>query len=294
MAEGGTEVAIETQDGAMLGGRLFRPPEPGPPRAAVVIAGAVAVRQTYYAAFGRYLAERGFYALTFDYRGIGHSRGGGTFDDARLRDWGERDLDAAIDWSARECPGALLGVGHSLGGQMFGLATGNRRLGGLVTVAAQSGYWRHWPWRLQGGMALLWYAAFPGATLLFSRFPAKRLGIGEDLPKGVALDFARWCRHPDYLVDSTGRPLRSGFRAFDGPILAYSFGDDLAAPARAVDALHCFFENAPTERRSVEPRELGLGAIGHFGFFREGFRTSLWAEVAGWLEKVAEASNRYR
>lgn len=295
MVDRGIGVEIGTRDGVTLGGRLFQPAVSSTGRrAAVVIAGALAVGQAYYAAFGRHLAERGFHALTFDYRGIGASRCSTTFRDARLREWGERDLEAVIDWLAREHPGSLLGVGHSLGGQMFGLAESSRRMDGLVTVAAQSGYWGHWPARLQVPMALLWYVALPGATRLFSRFPAERLGIGEDLPQGVALDFARWCRHPDYLVDARNQPLRSGFRAIEAPILAYSFCDDLAAPAPAVDALHRWFENASTARRCVQARELGLGSIGHFGFFRERFRTSLWAEAAEWLEKTGEASSRHR
>jgi len=37
------------------------------------------------------------------------------------------------------------------------------------------------------------------------------------------------------------------------------------------------------------PRELGVKSIGHFGFFRERFRDSLWREAADWLETVCES-----
>ena len=34
---------------------------------------------------------------------------------------------------------------------------------------------------------------------------------------------------------------------------------------------------------------LGVKSIGHFGFFRERFRDSLWREAADWLETVCES-----
>jgi len=34
----------------------------------------------------------------------------------------------------------------------------------------------------------------------------------------------------------------------------------------------------------VHPRDLSAERIGHFGFFRESFRDTLWREAAQWLE----------
>jgi len=34
------------------------------------------------------------------------------------------------------------------------------------------------------------------------------------------------------------------------------------------------------------PRELGAERIGHFGFFREQFRDTLWRDAADWLEST--------
>lgn len=90
----------------------------------------------------------------------------------------------------------------------------------------------------------------------------------------VALDFAAWCRHPDYLVDD-----------IEG---------DAAAPARAVDALHAFFENANVERRSVTPQSLGVSSVGHFGFFRERVGGRVWAELVEWLQKARQPVERGR
>ncbi|MFL6259471.1 MAG: hypothetical protein ACJ76Y_07150 [Thermoanaerobaculia bacterium] len=35
----------------------------------------------------------------------------------------------------------------------------------------------------------------------------------------------------------------------------------------------------------TSPREVGAPAIGHFGFFRERFRDTLWRESSGWLRE---------
>ena len=112
---------IEARDGYRLGATLFVPDAPNG-RAASVHA-ATGVPQQYYGRFAAYLAERGFTVLTFDYRGIGRSRPA-TLKGfaARMRDWAELDGAAALDFLEREAGGAkLVAVGHSFGGQAFGL-----------------------------------------------------------------------------------------------------------------------------------------------------------------------------
>ena len=68
--------------------------------------------------------------------------------------------------------------------------------------------------------AALWmwpvtHFALPGVTRLHGYFPSSRFGFGEDLPKGVAIEWASWCRNPTYLVGAlrVERRLRSLRRA---------------------------------------------------------------------------------
>src|SRR6266850_3423524 len=68
-------------DGYSLSAGLFVPR--GPPKAAALIAGAMAVRASFYAPFARYLADQGLAALTLDYRGIGGSRPQGSLRDRK-------------------------------------------------------------------------------------------------------------------------------------------------------------------------------------------------------------------
>ena len=117
---------------------------------------------------------------------------------------------------------------------------------------------------------------------LHGYFPASRLGFGEDLPAGVALQWASWCRHPRYLVGALG--VEDAYSKIKLPIRAYAITDDAFAPLPAVEALGRLYPNARWETRRVAPRDVGAKALGHFGFFRERFRDSLWREAADWLE----------
>jgi len=78
------------------------------------------------------------------------------------------------------------------------------------------------------------------------------------------------------------------YARFTAPLRAYAIADDPFAPQAAVWALLDLYPSSPSEIRTVHPREVGAGAIGHFGFFRERFRDTLWREAADWLEAHRE------
>lgn len=259
------------------------------PRAAVVVNSATGVKRKFYAKYASFLADSGLPTLTYDYRGIGGSRPPTLRGfNATMRDWAEKDANSAIEWVVQELkPSRVLLVGHSAGGQLLGLTPNNGRVHAMLAVGAQSGYWRYWKAAEQPLMAALWYVAMPGLSRLFSYFPAKALRLHEDLPKGVALEWARWCRNPNYIVDEAGRPIREGFESFTGAIRSYSFEDDFFAPRAAVEALIHWYTRAPKEWIHVVPSSLGVKSIGHFGMFREEFRDTLWAETGKWLDEQA-------
>ena len=282
-------VEIPTPDGLRLGGTLFRPQSPG--AHAVSIHAATGVRQEYYGKFAAFLAGRGFTVLTFDYRGIGRSRPR-TPDGARpaslrgyaasMRDWASVDAPAALDYLERAAPGArLIVLGHSFGGQAAGLLPRPERLAAALLVGSQSGYWRNWPPFGRSWMWLVTHLVLPIGPRLLGYFPSSRLGFGEDLPAGVAIEWARWCRHPQYLVGALGA--HEAYARFSAPLRAYAISDDRFAPPHAVKAMLTLYPAAQKELRQVAPREVGAQSIGHFGFFRERFRDTLWREAAEWL-----------
>src|SRR3954468_20862539 len=70
----GRETTIVTDDGISLGATVWDPA--GRPRhRVVVVASATGVLRGYYTAFASWLAGQGFAVVTFDYRGMGDSRG---------------------------------------------------------------------------------------------------------------------------------------------------------------------------------------------------------------------------
>jgi predicted alpha/beta hydrolase len=276
----GTAVEFAARDGYRLAGTLFRPRTPN--RRAVVFQSAAGVKQEFYGKFAAYLAGRGFAALTFDYRGIGRSRPATLRGfKARMRDWAEKDIGGALDYLARATHGArLIGIGHSFGAQAFGLVPGNERYVAAMTVGAQSGYWKHWRGAGRAGMWLVTHVVLPGVSRAVGYLPARFLSQGEDLPAGVAREWASWCRHPGYIVGALGA--EEAYARFTAPIRAYAIADDAYAPSAAVEAFLGFYPNAPRKRVGVDPAQHG-GRIGHFGFFRERFRENLWRDAADWL-----------
>ena len=271
------EITLTAKDGYRLGATLFQ--GGGDP---LLVLPATGVPQAYYAKFAAYLAERGATVLTFDYRGIGRSLHGDIRKlGARMRDWALLDAAAALE---RLRGRNLRVIGHSFGGQALGLLPEPERIRAALVVGSQSGYWRHWP---ALGRAWVWPAthfALPALSRLHGYFPGSRLGFGEDLPKGVAIEWASWCRHPRYLVGALGAEER--YRRMRARLRAYAISDDPFAPRAAVTALLDLYPNARGEMRDVQPREVGVKRLGHFGFFREAFRDSLWREAADWLESA--------
>ena len=274
-----TPIRISATDGYALGARRFGDQSAGP---YVVIAGATAVKQAYYARFAAWLSLQGCTVLTFDYRGIGESRPARLRGfEARLRDWGERDLEGVLRFALEDKGSRPLHViGHSVGGQLLGLAASNGSIDRIVTVGSQSGYWGHWSGASKLHKAAVWYALLPALGNTFGFIPGK-FGIGEDLPKGVALEWAKWCRHPEYMLGhGVGK---DGFARVKAPMRAISISDDDYAPKPAVDALHALYSGTQVERHHVSPKELETQAIGHFGFFRSTFQDSLWRNVSTFL-----------
>jgi predicted alpha/beta hydrolase len=279
---------IPARDGFKLAATLFEPSgrwNQGKDTL-VLISPATAAPRGYYDAFARFLSDRGFAVLTYDYRGMGESRPRSLRGfRAAMHEWGEEDLAGVIAWAVRHVqPSRLLGIGHSVGGQLVGLAENNERFDALMTVASQSGWYGHWPESARRSLAFRWRVSVPLLSRVFGYVPGS-LGIKEDLPGGVAREWAAWCSKPGFLLE--GHPeRRAGFERFDRPILAWSFEDDHFAPRPAVEWLLRLYGNAPVEHRHRP------GEVGHFGFFRERFRATLWQEAADWLAGHAQEELR--
>jgi predicted alpha/beta hydrolase len=282
---------LRTADGAEIVLRTF---EPAPPvLGSVVIGGAMGVRQDYYAPFARWLAGQGWRVTTFDYRGHGLSLPEGrSLRDVRadLFDWA-RDYEAVVEHAHAALPQRpLYLLGHSLGAQLPGLLGNAHKVSGLLSVAAGSGYWRENAPQLKRMIWSFWWVLVPLATRLCGYFPGRRLRKVGDLPRGVILQWRRWCLDPQYSVGAEGEAVRQRYASVRFPVLALSFTDDELMTLRGTHSLVDLYANAQREVRRIAPADLALRRIGHFGPFRSEQETVLWPRMARWLGGLSGAA----
>jgi predicted alpha/beta hydrolase len=280
-----TDISFPARDGYGLAATLRRPAD-GDAKAFVLIGSATAVPRQFYGKFANYLAEQGFAVLTFDYRGVGGSKPRSLRGfPASMRDWAALDLTAAIDFAAKEAAGrALLLVGHSFGGQALGLVPNSQKISRALLVAAQVGYWRLFPPPENYRVYLRLRFLAPAIVAIFGYLPGW-IGIGEDLPKGAALEWAGWCMNPRYLFDDATLDARKNFPNYKGAMRAIGLADDAWAPPKAVELLLAGYTGTQPEHLTIAPRDVGAAKIGHFGFFRAEQRDTLWKQAAEWLAR---------
>lgn len=281
-----TDFQITTRDRMVLAATLYQGDAASGSQVAL-IAPATGARRTRYARFASFLAAQGWSVVTFDYRGIGGSRQQPEGTPApTMQAWGELDLADVITWiHEHHRPSRLVAVTHSIGGQLLALAPNHHLVDAMVAVGVQKGYWRLWPGPRKYGVYLFFKLYIPLCVALFGRLPLRMAAL-DDLPPGVALDWARWCQYDDFL-DAGRQSLRERFSRFRAPILALSFEDDIYfAPREAVDSLmERYYVNAPCLRCHIIPAAHGLEEVGHSGFFdREDFPQRWWLEVSNWLK----------
>jgi predicted alpha/beta hydrolase len=283
-----TPIRFPATDGFELAGTLYGNPETA--RAAVLIAPAMGVPQSYYTEFANWLAKLGHLVLSFDYRGMAasrpesHARSLRGFE-ADIHTWAEKDAAGALAWLRSQLPAErpLHWIGHSLGGQIFGLVPNRELVHRAVTVASGSGYWRENAPKLKRMVWWMWYVLVPLTLPLAGYFPGRRLKKVGDLPRGVMSQWRRWCLSPQYMMGEGGSALKQRYAELRTPMLALSFTDDEFMSQRNIESLHAFYANAPKSMKRVAPADVGMARLGHFGFFRPQCEPRLWIEIDRWL-----------
>jgi predicted alpha/beta hydrolase len=212
---------------------------------------------------------------------------------ATIEDWGTHDADAVLGWARERYAGLpLVVMGHSMGGQIMGMAYRSIHAEALITVATQSAYWRFYRGLFGLYVAWMWWVQIPLLTRLLGYYPGRRLGLGMDLPAGVARQWARWGRDPKYLAGRHPARTLASYAEIDQPMLSVWIADDEVAPREAHDAMVDLYENADHHRFTLDPRDLGLKKIGHFGFFRPHVGNLAWPKLLLWIERVTGKSGR--
>lgn len=280
---------IPVREGGTIGATLWTAESP---KALVLLHPATAVTQAFYIPFASYLAGLGFSVLTYDYRGTGRSCSMPLSEcKVTMADWIEHDVAAVTEWAGARFPGLpLLAVGHSVGGHAIALSSASKALRAGVMVASHAGITR----TISGAGERLrvWCVmnlVMPLACRVLGYAPGRRLGLGEDLPASVMLQWARWSRMPHYFYDDPAMQAAQRAARVHLPVLALGFDDDPWANPRAMDALLRPLVNARIERRQFAPGGAGVPAIGHMGFFRKRCEAVLWPHVGHWLLSHCDA-----
>lgn len=230
-------IQISATDGYRLGASLYYSDALQVPQTVAIINCATGVKAAYYARYARFLAGHGYLAITYDYRGIGASRPPSL---RRLKatkfDWGSKDFEGVMQWVITNFPDAkIVVIGHSIGGVLPGFSASNWCIDRMLTVGAQFAYWQDYAERARYKMLLKWHVLMPLATSLAGYFPGRLLGWLEDLPAGVAYEWAfrrsTLPAHDSGISAECAKHRHNSdvtryFSQLHCPLLAYSITDD--------------------------------------------------------------------
>lgn len=275
-------LTLTTADGYAIAATRY--PAKGATRAHLVMAGATGVPQGFYRRFAEFASSQGYSVMTLDYRGIGRSKPkslkGFRMD---YLDWGRQDLAAAVDaMSVPDLP--LYVVGHSYGGHAFGLLPNHHKVDGLYTFATGAG-WDGWmPLAERLRVKFMWGVLGPLIVRIKGYLAWSWMGMGEDLPIDVYRQWKHWCSFPRYFFqDPEMTHIATGFDNVRSPIMACNALDDLWARPKSRDAFMAGYRNVEWKSKDIDPRQAGMGPIGHMGYFKQKC-APLWHDALHWLE----------
>ncbi len=275
------DVKIICADKFELDGLLLEPE--GEVKLAILLNSATATPKTFYISFASFLAENGFAVLLYDYRGIGGSipKTGLKGFDVKYLDWSQLDMTAAMEYLDKRYPKKVKIIfGHSVGGQKVGFMPNLSKAKAMITVATSVGYWHFMPLFYKIQTLYFFYIIAPITHTLFGYTATKKLGIMENLPKGITLDWRRWCSVPDYFFNKEeyGITVPTGaYKDFPIPVKVYYASDDPISNERSVNR---FWSNViskhPIEIVKLNPKDFNRQEIGHFGFFNKRSNGNIW------------------
>lgn len=282
------KLIVTCSDGVELVGELLLPLL-SEYRAFVQINIATGIRKEFYLPFAQFLASKGFVTYVYDYRGMGESKPGTLRNfPARMRDWGQLDMAAVLDFGNKSFAGLpKFIVGHSIGGQLLGLMPNYYLTKGAFTIASSSGYLRLQPLSFRIRSLFFFDLIIPLTTAMFGYVKAKIFGLMEDLPKNVGLEWRLWCHSPDYVFDYLDDK-DNYYKEIQYPIHSLTFTDDPIANAKSVPALMRYFTKTIVKLEWITPSQMGVSKLDHFGFFSRKFKDTLWIKVVEYFDGLLE------
>lgn len=279
-------ILIEARDGFKLSSIIRKPNSKI--KGVIQINCGTGITQNLYANLANYLTESGYVTITFDYRGIGKSKPKSLKGfQANLEDWGQLDITGVFDWINNEYPSERkIIIGHSMGGQLAGLMDNYEKIDALFLIASSTGYWRDMSSPFKWLMPPLWFLLIPSIVSVYGYANAELIGQGENLPKGVALQWRDWCINPNYFDDYFKKSnTKLFFDKFQIPLKSIVIEDDPIANIITAKKLVGYYKNAKCEVEEISPQAIGVKKIGHAGFFSRKFKDTLWNKLIEDIER---------
>lgn len=273
------EINLATSDQTVISLKIFEPQNSN--GKLLLINSATGVKQQIYFSFAKYLREKGFTVITYDYRGIGESKPAKMKGfEASMRIWGTQDFESVTNYILDKFPAyEKFCLGHSVGALIIGMSKNSGIFKKLIFVATQDAYLGNLKWNVAIAGLVGFGIAVPLTTTIFGYFPAHRFGLGESLPKGVAYDWQTLILNKrstsklyDQIEDDFSKKLNQ-------KTFIIHADDDLWITKKGMESLmNNVYPHLQKTYREIKVSESEKGEIGHVNFFRS-YNKKLWQMV---------------
>lgn len=278
---------IKASDGFCLNVHIFEPLSPN--KVFILINNATAIIQRYYHPYASFLCEQGYTCLTWDYRNTGTSIDHPNGKEGGLQEWGDYDLSGVLQYIDQHYQNyQLLLIAHSIGGVLPALNPSHRSIKGMIAIGVQSAYWKDWNWSDKIQLIISWHIILPLVTMMYGRFPGKKLGRSTDIPAKYIKQWSRRWRTADLSTQLAQSDVASYFSEISYPCIHVNATDDPIATPKAVDRFSHMIPRSSQRFINLSPSD--YGPIGHFEFFKRRFKKNLWAESIIWLKELNSIS----
>lgn len=244
----------------------------------ILICPATGITKNFYHAFAEWLNQQGYSVLSFDFRGIGESLHGPLKNStASINDWGIYDIPAAIETLLERTQAQkVIIVGHSAGGQLLGITSNYNKVAKVLAIAGSTGHVKGLKGKTKILAPVMFNVIFPVSSFLKGYGATQFIGMGENLPKNVAKQWAEFCSKPGYVMNAIGKSIFEDYhQEIQCPITSFWATDDEIATQANVKDLLRLYPNAPTKLIELNPQQHGYKQIGHMSMFKKSHQ-KLW------------------
>jgi predicted alpha/beta hydrolase len=286
------QIEIHTEDGHVLRADVREPPR-GKIAGVAVLAHAMFARKSEFerpagGGLARFLAERGWRTIAFDFRGHGES-GDGAASGARWTydDLVTKDLPAVVGAArARARRGKVVVVGHSLGGHVAVAAQGTGTLDADAIACFAANVWTKTlePSLARWAVKRATTALIEATCARYGYFPARALRLGSD--DESAAYFAALCRFTRSGVwgsDDGAHDYAGAAARLRVPVLQIASDGDVLNCAPACAERFLALCGGPRRFERIRRADDGGRPPGHMAMVTAGGARSAWAAAEAWL-----------